>query len=134
MKVRIEPETHVRADARVVRDRVEVPALVPQLFAAGRVTEFIGWSGPERRRATRSGAGSSSQRVEVEDLLGVAGDARHEHVVAALRALDDDRRSHGHEKAEKTLSPVPQPALLPGQAADAVGVELLEVLADKHLL
>ena len=77
-------------------------------------------SGRSAARPAAPGRGQQLERVEVEDLLRVAGERRQEHVVAALGALDDHRRDHRHQDAEERLAAVPVPAVLPVESPDPV--------------
>ena len=93
---------------------------------------IVGCVGHQRRRL-RSRLGQQGECVQVEDLLRVARDPGHEHVVAAVGADDHHRRGHRHHHTEEGGSTVGLPALLPGEVLDAVGEKLVVVEVDELL-
>ena len=134
-QVRIEPDAHVQAKAAVRGDGVEVPALVPQLLAAGLVRL------PRRPARGRSGAGlpapaggSRSLGLQVDRVLRVARDHGHEHLVAPLRALHHHRGEDRHQHAAEGVAAVLLPGVLEREAVHAVAAQRLVIFAKELLL
>ena len=116
-----------------MRDRVEVPALVPQLLGARLVAALVGRLGSQRRRPARARARQQRQRVQVDHLLRVTREAHQKHLIAALRALDQHRRRDRHQDPEEALAAVALPALVPPEAAHALRQQRVVVLAHQLL-
>ena len=99
----VQPQPYPAADTLTRVGEVEVPALVPQRFV-GR-----GMRAPRRRPAGVSGSaartrfGQDGQRVGVEHMLAMPLQHRHEHLVAAVGALDEHRRDDRHHHPEEAL-------------------------------
>ena len=100
--VRDQPEADPPAHVLAEIGKVEVPALAPQRFVARRVAVLVLGAGPQRLRSRRWR--QDRQRVGVENVLAVTRDHRHEHLVAALGALDEHRRHDRHQDAEEALA------------------------------
>src|SRR5438445_2902771 len=95
-----------------------------------------GW---ESRRASFAASGwwSGGEEflgLQVEDLLRVASERGHKHVVAPLGARYEHGCDDGHEHAVESPAAVLLPALLPSEVLDAEGEQPAVVLAHERLL